>query len=140
MRLVEDRLLRFRGNHGWRSECRIRLFAPEGGTDPEGTPHVAVATELETNAGTNVTNAAERIAWDVWCYLEKPETGLTWIEHYPDRCFLGEGPHRRPMLKENWSRAAFDREAGMGRFLRPHWTRLTRQEAEALTGSPLGAA
>jgi hypothetical protein len=141
MRLLEDRLLRYRGYHGCRSECRVRLFAPEAGVDAPGTPHAVIATELETNPGTSVTNAAERLAWDVWCYLEKPEAGLTWIEHYPDRCFLGgQGASRRPMLRESFDLVSFDRQAGTGRFLRPRWRRVSRFEVEALTGAPLGAA
>ncbi len=136
MRLLEDRLLAFRGYHGCRSECRIRIFAP----GHPGGAHVVVATELDTNPGTSVTNAAERLAWDVWCYLEKPEGGLVWFEHYPDRCFVGQGAARRPMLREQFDLVTFGREGGGvggGRFRRPRWRRVPKQEAEALCGHPL---
>lgn len=136
MRLLEDRLFAYRGYHGCRSECRVRIFAPDAGDAP-GTPCLVIATELDTNPGTSVTNAAERLAWDVWCYLEKPEGGLAYVEHYPDRCFIGQGAARRPMLKESWDLVAFDREPGTGRFQRPRWRRVPRCEIERMTGQPV---
>jgi len=125
MRLAEDRLLEYRGYHGCKSECRIRLY--EG----EGKPPVVIATELDSNPGTSVTNRAEAIAHLMWQYLERPPAGMVFIENYPDRCFIGD----RPMMRESFDLVSF--EWGSGRPEKPVWRRISRSQVETILGTPV---
>jgi hypothetical protein len=59
--------------------CRVRIFLPE---EPDRDAPVVVCTELPSNPGQSVTNAAEQIAAEVIRAHLLP-TPLVWIEHYP---------------------------------------------------------
>jgi hypothetical protein len=123
--ILEDLTFPYRGYHGCPSQCRIRACRVGKG------PWVVVATELDDNPGTSVTNMAEGIALAVWKWLERPEE-MVWVEHYPDRMYLGD----RPMLKAEFDLVEFERTPDGG-FRRPRWRRISRGEAEALAGAPL---
>lgn len=118
---------RFRGYHGCHSVCRLQVF--DRGAD---YPYTVLVTELDSNAGTSVTNAAEIIAEAVWRLLERPTRNICYIEHYEDRMFIGT----RPLFREEFDLVQFDR--GESRddciFRRPHWRRISKQEAETLCG------
>ncbi len=116
-----EHTLRYRGYHGCLSRCRIQVY--DNGSE---RPYVVIATELEDNPGTSITNAAEIVAGEVWKLLEKPARTMVWIEHYPDRCFLGE----RPMLREQWDLVRFEQVGNC--FLRPKWRRISKEEVERI--------
>lgn len=100
-------MLRYRGYHGCPSQCRIRVYQAEG--NPSISP-VLIATELESNPGTSVTNRIEVIATEVFRLLERPEAGLTVIEHYTKNAIA---PERFALVTMIW-------EAGSG-FTTPRW-------------------
>jgi hypothetical protein len=123
MGTIYDGEFRYRGYHGCPSVCHL-LIIDRG---PE-KPYAVVATELDSNNGTSVTNAAEKIADAVWRFLERPALGLLWIERYRDRAFIAG----RPQFKEQFDLVQFD-QIGCT-FRRPRWRRISKQEAEALCG------
>jgi hypothetical protein len=130
MRLMQDcPAFPYRGYHGCFSKCRLRIFEPEDNT----RPYVVIATELESNPGTSITNAAERIATAVWHLLERPVNGMCWIEHYADRAFIGT----RPMLKEEFDIVEFDSDRWQG-LKNPKWRPSSKEEVEAMIGCPIG--
>lgn len=129
MRLLEERDFPYRGYHGCASLCRLRIFAPE---PHEERPYVVIATELEENKGTSITNMAEHLAWAVWEYLEKPVQGMQWIEHYRDRALIGG----RPMYKESFDIVTFETGPD-GRFRHPTWRPAKKEEILRLAGCPL---
>lgn len=125
----------FRGGRGADAVCRIRIYRPTG------FPPVVVATELPGNEGTSITNAAEELAVDVLTSYLLDRAGqdrpFVWVEHYPPlRDGRGEmfdlvtfeHYHPRQQLR-----------AGRWQFLigPPAWRRLSREQAEALTGEPI---
>ena len=129
MHLHEDMTFPYKGFHGCDSRCRIRIFAPDEG---ETKPYVVIASELEDNKGTSVTNMAEHLATLLWSYLERPEAGMTWIEHYEERAFYGN----RPLEKEDWDIVTFKTDAH-GRFREPSWRRIKKEAVEELIGCPV---
>lgn len=114
---------RFRGYHGYPSVCRLQVF--DRGPDK---PYTVLVTELDSNPGTSVTNAAEIIAGQVWRLLERPARNMVYVEHYEDRMFIGV----RPLFREEFDLVQFD-QAGCT-FRGPRWRRISKQEAEALCG------
>ena len=123
MGTLYDGHFRYTGYHGCPSVCHLRIF-----DRGQGEPYTVVATELDENHGTSVTNAAEKIAEAVWRFLERPAQGLSWIEHYRDRAFIGN----RPQFKEQFDLVQFE-QIGCT-FRRPRWRRISKEEAEALCG------
>jgi predicted SPOUT superfamily RNA methylase MTH1 len=114
------------GYHGSRSECVLRVF------EEAGKATVVIATERDDNPGTSITNVAESLAWQVWCWLEKPSHGMVWVEHYADRAFIG----RRPTLREQFDIVSFDVRSD-GTFCNPKWKRVPKSEVERLVGRSL---
>ena len=132
MRLMLDAVFDYRGYHGCPSTCRLRIFEPDTEAEKE-KPLVVIATELESNLGTSITNAAERIATAVWKLLERPENGMTWIQHYADRAFLGG----RPQLKEEFDLVEFTLTPCQA-FAHPKWRPTTKTDVETIIGQELG--
>jgi hypothetical protein len=127
MKLLIDMVMAYRGYHGCSSKCGVAIYAP---TQP-GEVYVAIYTELDDNPGTSVTNAAETVATGIWEFLERPDTEITFIEHYRDRALIGG----RPQFKEQFDRVTF--EPIKGGFARPRWRRISKEEVERLTlGTP----
>ncbi len=122
-----DGTLWYRGYHGCRSKCRLRLFQA---SEPGGPP-VALATELEDNPGTSITNRIEHIASLAFQLLERPPAGFLLIEHYQDRALIGG----RPRLKEHFDQVLLTRSGPS--FTDPHWRPLSRAEVEQRIGGPL---
>jgi hypothetical protein len=122
------RVARFQypGYFGCESFCEIRAY------QQPGKPTVVVATELADNPGTSITNRAELVAWLVWCWLEKPEGGMLWVEHYRDRAFVGG----QPMMREQFDFVTFETGPD-GRYRKPVWKRVSKSEVEAVIGRPL---
>lgn len=123
-RLLYDGEWKYRGYHDSPSVCHLRLFEPME-TDK---PLVAIFTELDSNPGTSVTNRIEVLATMVWQYLERPDRGLTVIEHYPNR-----GMHNprtgKWQFPEEFDIVTFELSDGC-RFARPKWRRVSREEIE----------
>ena len=118
-----DMILRYRGYHGCPSMCRIRVYEVEG--DPTVSP-VLIATELDSNPGTSVTNRIEVIATEVYRLLERPEAGLTVIEHYA----------RNTIAPERFALVTVVCEKGKS-FITPRWRHLTPGEIFDLVGNKL---
>ena len=78
MHLAHDYIHPYRGPGGEHSMCRVRIYFPE---EKHAAP-VVIYSEMSTNRGTSITNAAEIIAASVMSVheLRKP---LLFIEHYP---------------------------------------------------------
>ena len=115
---------------GCLSWCRVRVYGP----DPErsqdaGKPPVVVATEQDNNPGTSITNRIEVIVSIAYCLLGCPNEGITVIEHYKDRAFIGGRPLLRARVEMDW-----DRRHG---FRSPKWFPLTEGTVETLLGENL---
>lgn len=116
-RFVIDRLV-FRDCHGRSGHCRVEAMRASGGRV------AVVATELRSNPGMSVTNAAEHVATQVCLYLGIDPLRLVWIEHYgypapagmpkrtydrvrfagvlPDEPVFFEEPSWSPMKPSDW--------------------------------------
>lgn len=129
MRLVEDSVFSYPGYHGCPSLCRLRIYEPE---NTAASPWVVIASELPDNPGTSVTNACERIATEVWHKLERPDSGMVFVEHYPDRAFVGT----KPLFAERYDIVWF--QTDLWHNLRaPRWRASCRNEIEELIGCVL---
>ena len=131
MQLAADYVHPYKGGAGQQSGCRIRLYLPEEGRDSA----VVICSELASNTGTSVTNAAEQIAAEIISNFKLPKPPV-WIEHYPLEA-------RRPGEGEAFDLVIFDgyqvRETMRGglRYLeigQPTWKRLDRSSVEVLVG------
>ena len=129
MRVVENSVFSYRGYHGCRSLCRLRIYKPE---DVAGGPWVVIASELADNPGTSVTNACERIATAVWQKLERPASGMVFVEHYPDRAFIGA----KPLFVERYDLVGFQIDPWHN-LRAPRWRASCRNEIEELIGGVL---
>jgi hypothetical protein len=128
VRKTMDFPLRYRGYHGTPSCCRVRVW------EQAGKPPVVIATELDDNPGTSVTNRIEVIATMMYQMLERPETGLVIIEHYEERTWAGG----RTLLPERFARVEMEWTRNKG-FVAPKWTALTKMEVEQFVSGPVGA-
>jgi hypothetical protein len=130
-RLLYEGEWKYTGYHNNTSVCHRRLFAPV----EADRPLIAIFTELDSNPGTSVTNRIEHLATMVWQWQERPEHGLTVIEHYPNR-----GMHNpiknRWQFPEEFDIVTFEQFDGC-RFVRPKWRRVSRQTVEEMIGQCL---
>jgi hypothetical protein len=127
----------YTGYHGFPAHCHIRIYDHNQKT-------IVVATELEDNTGTSITNMAEYIATDIWVDLGRPPLErFMWIEHYPERGIIAG----RPTIKEDFDMVTFeqttwkfgepDHQADYPQVLRePKWKHITKDELERLIGEP----
>ena len=133
--LVHDELFTYAGYWSQDGICRIRIF-----TAPDQVP-VVLATELDDNRGTSVTNAAEYIAAEIIArhFPEQfeAEEHLIWLEEYP------RTPEQRSRGMPAFSQAEFSsftpRVEYLGTIQRirigqPTWRHLEEAEVEALIG------
>lgn len=118
------------------SVCRIRIF-----TAPDKPP-VVIASALDENPGTSVTNMAEVLGAEILArfFPERFETDATpmiWIEHY------ARTPWERTQGWPEYARVDFasyrPRIASVGRSRRlmlgqPTWTYLPQEDLEQLIG------
>jgi hypothetical protein len=147
--VVYDGPWHYRGYHGVKSVCYLRLYQPkESNGQPKGQgdellepseqtetrPAIAIFTELEINSGTSVTNRIEVLVTLAWEFLQKPESAPVIIEHYKNR-----GVHNahtdRWQFPESFDFVEFDRKPD-GSFEKPRWRRISRAEVEKLIGQP----
>ena len=138
MQLTHDFVHEYQGYHNLPSRCRIRIY------QQPGQAPVAIATELEKNPGTSITNMAEQLCAEVIrAYFPErfeEEESVQWIEHYR------RTPQELRRQEPEFARVTFHSAAprrvqryGTDRLQlgRPHWTYLPREEVEALVGRPL---
>ena len=127
---VYDGSWHYKGYHGVKSVCYLRLYQPE-----ESRPAIAIFTELETNPGSSITNRIEVLATMVWEFLQRPENPPVVVEHYPNR-----GVHNthsdRWQFPEQFDLLEFERKPD-GSFEKPRWRRVPRAMIEERIGQPL---
>jgi hypothetical protein len=131
MAKVKDYEHRFKGLWRCDSRCRIRLYE---GIGVYSALVIGIATEIEENEGTSITNWAEHLAMEIGVLHNLSPNRLIWIEHYQDRgCFIKD----RPQFKEHFDRVTFDINE-RGEFVRPRWTRFNKPTVETMIGEPIG--
>ena len=132
--VIYDGPWHYRGYHGVKSVCYLRLYEPQVNSGQPGNPSPAIAifSELETNPGTSVTNRIEVLVTLAWEFLQKPETAPVVIEHYPNRGvhYTHTGKWQFP---ESFDIVEFDRKPD-GSLEKPRWRRISRAEVEKLIG------
>lgn len=132
MGVIYDGPWHYKGYHGCKSVCYLRLYQPTGQSD-QAT--VAVFTELPGNSGTSITNRIEVLATMAWEFLQRPEVAPTVVEHYPSRGHYN--PHTgKWQFPEQFDLLEFSRKPDDG-FEKPRWRRVFRESVEALIGQPL---
>lgn len=134
--IIYDGPWHYKGYHSVKSVCYLRLYQlkESSGQPPEPRPAIAIFTELDSNAGTSVTNRIEVLATLVWEFLQKPEATPVVIEHYPNRGV--HNPHtNRWQFPEQFDLLEFERKSD-GSFMKPRWRRVSRVTVEELTGQP----
>ena len=124
MHLRYDDLYLYRSSSGCPSYCWLHIYTTPGQT-------VALATELDENPGTSVTNMAERLATEVARTFGLSLNTLVWIEHYPAR----QGLSGRPRLPESFDQVTFTRTSHG--LQHPEWRRLSQAQVETLLGQPV---
>jgi hypothetical protein len=126
----------------WESKCRMRVFEYDG-------RQIAVASELEDNEGTSVTNAAEYIATLAIGQYGLDMRRLLWVEHYPARLLHKNKFGPDDMVPESFDIVYFDTIAKPSRldpkkvdvrFVKPSWKRLKPVEINSLVGQEIAAA
>lgn len=122
--ITDEPQFAYRGYFGCDSHCRLRLFNGAGGA------LVAVATELESNDGTSVTNVAEQLAMFVCEVYQIERSRLVWIEHYPEQ----KNERGTVEHEEEFSRVSFTLD-GRQEFVNARWSSLTVNEVAQLTNT-----
>jgi hypothetical protein len=115
-------MLLFDGLHcfGNRSICRIRVVSAAG-----ETPRIVIATHLADSPGASISNDFERLVASVCADFGEQPT--RWLLHFPE-------PEEPPGPDElTWIEGIPDDDE-------PRWLRLSRTDAEALTGLDLCSA
>ena len=124
MPLRYDRLYLYRGYHGCPSYGWLRIYMTPGQT-------VVLATEVDDNPGTSVTNMAASLATEVVRTFRLPLDTLVWIEHYPPRL----GIHGGPRLPVSFDQVTFTLTTQGLRH--PQWRRLSQAAVETFLGQTL---
>jgi hypothetical protein len=120
--------------------CRIRIYRPDLPVEGSAARDEAVVlcTELPSNEGMSITQAAERIAGEVISFHWLP-TPLVWIEHYEDGARgTPEDPHTFDLVSfESYEVEHLGAYLGeeRKRIGEPSWKPLDRATVEALVGS-----
>jgi hypothetical protein len=135
MRLALDAVFPFLGPRGARSKCRIRVYEP----DDERDAHVVVASELASNTGTSITNAAEVVAAEI-AHAYRLPTPLVYIEHFPPAATDGRAETFDLVVFAHWDTREIARVPGelIREIGPPEWRRVDREAVEILVGQALG--
>ena len=111
----------FKGFGGCRSRCGLEVIRHQSFV-------LVIATELEANSGTSVTNMSESLAFAVCQDWGIPARSLVWVEHYPKR-----GREFEPYVpEESWDLVQFYLDLREGRFSTPRWFRLSEEQLRRL--------
>jgi hypothetical protein len=109
--------------------CRVRIYLP----DEEGDAPVVICSELPTNKGTSVTNAAERIAAEVIKHHELPVP--VWIEQRTSETAYGPEERFALVVFSDYEVRELAPYLGVSLTIgEPTWKRLDRASVEALVG------
>jgi len=112
-RVIEDSEYNYLDKNGQEGKCHLKIFY-------DGNNMLCVATEIDSNTGMSVTNAAENIATKVYQeYVwsrQKNVNKFDWVEHYPVR-----GTKFRP-IKEEYCLVNFNWDNG--KAYHPNWRKL----------------
>ncbi len=119
MELAYDTIDPYTGYHECRCHCRLRIFTVSGRA-------VVIATEMDDNPGTSVTNMAGPLAAQVSQAFGLPLKTLVWIEPSPDRGFYAG----KPTFPEVFAQVTFTLTPQGLR--QPQWQRLPKGQGEAL--------
>jgi len=114
--LITDTIFHYKGFWNCDSQCRIRIYET-----PEKT--VVIATELDENEGTSITNVCERLIKEVGEHYQLSFQRTIWIEHYPPDNVI-EREHTYSVAGINFSGKA-------------SWTHIERKKVEELIGEKL---
>ena len=131
----------YQGFNGCECFCHLEILSLEDGRT------VVIATELEGNPGTSITNSAEHLASMVCDRFEIHPQKLVWIEHYGypggsaglrERTFDLVTFSRRKAESIHWSPAVLKakRDGWPGYFQEPNW-RPMKDEDWWMLGLPL---
>lgn len=131
MKKIRDEDYPYRGFWGCEAVCHLRVYFPQSGDIDPANPVVVVATELDHNEGTSITNMAELLAQQVRETYGLGPAEMVWIEHYNERSL---GPHST--LPEEFSHVTFSLDL-QGHYCSPKWRYLPRADAEGLAGETL---
>jgi hypothetical protein len=95
----------YKGFHGFDSHCDIQING-----------NVVIATELNSNKGTSVTNFAEYLATEICKKYNIPMEKLVWIEHYE--------------AHGDYDLVTFTIDGD--KFTSPKWTRISEEKAKQI--------
>ena len=123
MQQIADETFEYLGLPPFPSKCRLRAF------EEAGKRTVVITTELPDNPGTSVTNAAALIAEQVYQWLERPERGITLIEHY-------EKDGEEAYAEERFALVAFPQREG-GHFADAAWRHIEKSDVEKMIAKKL---
>ena len=123
MQQIADETFEYLGLHSFPSKCRLRAF------EEAGKPTVVITTELPNNPGTSITNAAALIAAQVYQWLERPERGITLIEHY-------EKDGEEAYAEERFALVTFPQSEG-GHFEDAAWRHIEKSDVEEMIAKKL---
>ncbi len=137
MQITHDYVHKYAGYHNLPSRCRIRIYQRDGRVP------VVIATELDENPGTSITNMAEQLCAEVirTCLPERfEEEPVRWVEHHPRT--PDELRRNYPEFAQVTFHSAAPRRVqryGTDRLQlgRPQWTYLARKRLEELVGQPI---
>jgi hypothetical protein len=124
--ITDEAQFEYRGYFGCESYCRLRLF--RGASKLV----VAVATELESNEGTSVTNVAEQLAMFVCDEFQIARSRLVWIEHYPAQ----RSARGAVEQEEEFSRVNFVVDTRQ-EFVNATWRALTVHDVAGVTNTDI---
>jgi hypothetical protein len=115
--------LEFRGLGNGPARCGLDIHRRHDGIV------VVILTELPNNPGTSVTNFFEHLATKVFMEILMMEAikpaNIIWIEHYP-------AESREPIREETWDKVELMYHDEYKRFQRPKWSRLQKEEVDAI--------
>lgn len=151
MSLIFDGPYDYAGYFNKAAKCHLRIYAPRGGDRSAHLLPVVIATELDDNPGTSITNVCEHLAHTVWTDRvlwsgaltpDPQQEGLIWIEHYAGKLQSPTSGNWHPD-QETFSLVSFTgsthSESGDPRKQRmgqPEWSHIRRAVVEGLIGQP----
>ena len=103
----------YTGFHGCVCICNLEIIK-----------NLVIATELNENEGTSITNMAEHLATLICQEFEIEPKHLIWVEHYPTR------PGGSRQLPASYDLVQFNLDSS-GTFRQPRWTPLTSETVTA---------
>jgi hypothetical protein len=117
--------------HG--GSCRVRVYLPDKEGEAIGDAPVVICSELPTNKGMSVTNAAERIAAEVIKYYKLPTP--VWIERRLLETVHGTEESFALVIFSDYEVRELAPYLGVRLTIgEPIWKRLDRASVEVLVG------